>query len=223
MKIVAVTSYRFDKDYLNDYKKNLVGLVDDYIIEYDEQGVFFLDEGRQRKKLIDLASSKGADWVIVMDPDERLEQDAPKRLKELVNNLKGKKALIQVNLRELYTKKHYRVDGLWNQKKRIIAFPLLPDNIYSDNKLHPRRQPLNEDFKLVVTDINLYHLKQINPKLRKQRKDLYNKLDPQHIYQDIGYDYLDDETGLELQEIPVNRMYRPKYRKYKIDKEIFTL
>jgi hypothetical protein len=31
----------------------------------------------------------------------------------------------------------------------------------------------------------------------------------------VGYDYLDDEDGLELQEIPGGREFSPKYKKWK--------
>ena len=62
-----------------------------------------------------------------------------------------------------------------------------------------------------VTDINLYHLKMIAPKRRQARRDLYNHLDPERKLQAIGYDYLTDEEGLELENIPVHRFYDPPF------------
>ncbi len=223
MKIIAVTSYRFDSDYLEDYQKNLAPLVDDYVIDYDKDGVFFLEEGKQRKRLIDLAASKGADWVIVVDPDERLEKNATKKFKKIIENWRGEKIMLQVNFRELYTPDAYRVDGVWKNKTRIIAFPVFSDNEYSQARIHTLKQPLNSDFRKINTHINLYHLKHINPRLRKHRKEIYEKLDPDNQYQKMGYNYLDDESGIKLKSIPFYRTYQPVYREYRIDEAMFDI
>jgi len=37
---------------------------------------------------------------------------------------------------------------------------------------------------------------------------------PDNSRQRIGYDYLYDEAGIELEEIPRGREYYPKYRKW---------
>lgn len=226
MKIVAVTNYRFDKDYLEDWKKNLEPLVDDYVTVYDENGTLYKDESRARMRLYELAKQKGADWVVVMDPDERIEKHAAKKIKKIIRKLEqhgSPRAALKFHLRELYKPSAYRLDGIWGKKEKHAIFSVKDDNIFSDAKLHVPREPQNTDLKVINTGLNIYHLKHIKPELRKHRKEIYNKLDPDHKFQSFGYDYLDDEQGISLKRIPFGRTYLPEYRNYKIDKEIFKI
>ena len=222
-KIIAATYYKFDKDYLEDYKKNLAPLVDDFLLVEDKNAGFMYDEGNFRKRLIDQAKNMGADWIVVLDPDERLEKSAPRKLRKMIIENHGKKVMFKLNFRELYESNKYRHDGEWGKKIRIPIFPILIDNIYSNQKLHTPKQPLNSDYEIIDTNLNIYHLKHIKSELRNHRKELYEKLDPNHKFQTIGYDYLDDDTGMELKKIPSLRMYKPKYRNYKIDEGIYKI
>ena len=52
----------------------------------------------------------------------------------------------------------------------------------------------------------------ISPERRQARRDFYRALDPKNAYQTIGYDYLGDETGLVLKEVPDSRQYRPLHQ-----------
>jgi len=225
MKIIAVTSYKFDKDYLEDWKRNLRTLVDDYLIIYDKEGDFFKDEGKYRQLQYKLAKEKGGEWVVVLDPDERFEKGAAKKIKDIIKRYgnNADRLVLKFNFRELYEPKKYRVDGVWGKKVRFAVFRLKNDNIYSDKQLHTPKEPQNSDVKIIETDLNIYHLKHIKPELRKNRKDIYNKLDPQHKFQGIGYDYLDDETDMKLKGIAIGRGYCPKYRDYEIDERIFKI
>jgi len=83
-KIVAITYYKFDKDYLEDYKNNLSPLVDDFLIVEDKEAGLMYDEGNFRKRLLQKAKRMGADWVVVLDPDERLEKKAIKKIRKLI-------------------------------------------------------------------------------------------------------------------------------------------
>lgn len=49
--------------------------------------------------------------------------------------------------------------------------------------------------------------------------DIYEHLDSNHKYRLIGYDYLTDETGLNLSKIPRQGIYWPLYREYHMDDE----
>lgn len=222
VRIVALVSYKYDEDYLADLKGNLDGLVDEVILRYDDDGSFWKHEGQYRKDMLAQAQRAGADYVIVIDPDERLERSARRKLRQLAEEHHGEKVLFELNFRELYAPNKYRVDGLWGRKSRVMLFPLRPDNVYSDAKLHAPRQPLNSDYTTIATGLNVYHLKHIEPQLRSHRKQIYNKLDPEGALNgDAGYDYLDDETGMELVRIPLGRGYAPRYRQYRIDPAIF--
>lgn len=226
MKIVAVTNYRFDKDYLDDWKKNLKPLVDDYVIIYDEDGFFHVNEGEARKKQYEMARAIGADWIVVLDVDERIEKRAAKKIRKIIKSFEksgSPRAALRLSFKELYEPNKYRVDGLWGGKMRNAIFSAKEDNIYSDARLHTPREPQNKDLLIVDTGLNIYHLKHINPKLRRHRTKIYNKLDPAHEFQDVGYDYLNDETGMMLDKIPFGRTYLPKYKDYQIDSKIFDV
>jgi len=119
----------------------------------------------------------------------------------------------------MYTPKKYRIDGVWGQKKRYPLFPVFPGQKFMNFHVHQPWHPINKDYNLIDTDINIYHLKMIDPQNRKDRKFLFNKLDPRKEIQKIGYDYLDDETGLKLERIPFARKYIPPYKKGYIIKQ----
>jgi hypothetical protein len=46
---------------------------------------------------------------------------------------------------------------------------------------------------------------------REARRDLYNSLDPDRLYQSIGYDYLAEDEGAVLERIPRGRDYHPQH------------
>lgn len=83
-KITALTYYRFDEDYLEDYRKNLKNLCDDYLIIKDIEGGLMHAEGEYRQRLYQQAYEQGTKWAVVLDPDERLEKRAGKILKKLI-------------------------------------------------------------------------------------------------------------------------------------------
>lgn len=47
-------------------------------------------------------------------------------------------------------------------------------------------------------DLLLYHLRMIRKQDREARVERDLRIDPDHVWQDIGYDYLLDERGMEL-------------------------
>ena len=222
-RVTAITYFRFDRDYLHDYKRNLRRLCDDFLIVEDTEGGLMHSEGEYRQRLYRKALDQGSKWAVVLDPDERIELRGIRKLSHLMAKAEqdGIPTVFRFDYRELYTPTQYRSDGIWGHKERMAVFPLLGGNVYSDADLHMPKQPLNADYRIVDTGINIYHLKHINPALRAQRRDLYEHLDPNHKYQSIGYDYLTDETGLALYKIPLSRMYWPLYHEYHMDDAIF--
>ena len=54
---------------------------------------------------------------------------------------------------------------------------------------------------LQLLDNRLYHLKMIDFQDREKRVKLYEKLDPDHKMQKIGYQYLKDESGVILESV----------------------
>lgn len=221
--VVAVISYKFDADHLVDLQENISGLADTCIIQFDEHGELLRNEGRYREAMVRRAEAAGADYILSIDPDERLEKRAARRMRKLLRKHLGERVLFEFHVRELYTPTEYRVDGVWGRKSRILIFPAFADNEYSSGKLHTLHQPINDGYRAIHTGLNLYHLKHISAELRKNRRDTYTALDPESKFNAAGYDYLDDESGMVLRRITGGRSYGPRYREYRIDPGIFAI
>ena len=56
-------------------------------------------------------------------------------------------------------------------------------------------------------DLRIYHLRMIDPADRRARAARYERIDPDHVWQPIGYDYLLDDAGLELTAVEPGRGY----------------
>jgi hypothetical protein len=223
LKVIAVISYKYDEDHLEDLSQNLSGLADEIIFIFDSNGDLLRNEGAYREGLVRKAEQGGADYMIAIDPDERFERRTAARMRKLMKKYRGQRVFFEFNYREMYSPKKYRFDGIWGTKTRIMIFPLFEDNVYSDARLHSPHQPLNTEYKSIHTGLNVYHLKHIRSDLRENRRDTYKSLDPTGKYNPPGYDYLDDNTGLRLKRIGMRRSYLPRYRHYEIDPAIFDI
>ncbi len=58
-----------------------------------------------------------------------------------------------------------------------------------------------------MLDYNIYHLKMLNHADRVKRAELYEKLDPEHKMQSIGYAYLVDCKDMELCQVSSEKKY----------------
>ncbi len=210
-RVIAIFSFRYDADLVPDLIENLRPIVDGYVA-YDDRGASkaYTDERARKAVLRKEAREMGAEWLLCIDPDERLEMATSERIKTMTNAIAP--VIWTFGLREMYTPTAYRVDGGWKKKRLGCLFPVIDRQIFSDVPLHGQRAPLNPKYKKRDSGLNLYHLKMIDAERRKARRDFYKALDPESDYQKIGYDYLGDETGLELEEVPASRLYRPLYR-----------
>ena len=157
------------------------------------------------KKVRDL----GADWVLVVDPDERLDSSFLRDLHEIVD-LSDDNTVYGLRLRALWNGyDQFRVDGIWGDRIQYRLFPVNHEIVYAINrkKLHHRWYPDSLLGHEAILDYDLYHLKTIMPEARAKRAALYNSLDPHKVYQSIGYDFMTDEQGLTLQKILPEHQY----------------
>lgn len=224
-RIVAALGVRYDKELLPDLIRNLP-FVDDFAILYDfGRKDLWGNEYQFRMKLKKMAEEKRADWILAIDPDERLERFAGWKIRKMVELINDDR-ILQFNLREMWTPNSYRVDGIWGTKTRLRLYPVCNDQNYLKYNIQVPPYPINNKgdplFPVLDTGLNIYHLKMIEPENRKLRAEVFKKLDPGNKIQKIGYDYLNDENGIKLKKIPFLRNYHPKYKKYifKIPKEI---
>jgi hypothetical protein len=210
MKLVLVFAYRYDYKLVPGLLKNTEGFVDDYVAYDDRNSTeIYSHEGSIRLSLIEEAKKRGADWILAVDPDERLEISAGKQIRRLIE--KKEKIIYGFNFREMWSSDEYRVDGIWGKKKRFSLFPVFPDQQFMNLSVHSQWHPINSDYIFKETDINLYHFKMINSKNREERKNLYKRIDPNNQIQKIGYDYLTDETNMQLEKISDSHQYFPRF------------
>jgi hypothetical protein len=214
-KLVAIFGHRYEPMWMvKQAVKNLKPIVDDFAI-LDDRGhdKLWRHEGEYRKILRNMALDKGATWLLVTSPDERWEVSATHKIWSEIN--KGRREIVLGGqLREMWTPNKYRIDGIWGRKARYRIFPISKnqDGIFENHHIQSPCYPTK--YPLLKLDLNIYHLKMIGLKNRIMRAKVFKKLDPDNSRQDIGYDYLYQEEGMELESIPRGREYYPSYRKW---------
>jgi len=215
-KCIAVFSFRYDAHLVPDLIENLRPVVDGWI-SWDDRNAnsAFTGDNARRKTLIQAAYDAGAQWVLAIDPDERLEQGAAQQLRWLTRV--PWRHSYWFRLRELYAPDAYRVDGIWGRKRQVRLFrlfdhqfPVAERGTFETAELHQPWHPRNR--WTGDSGLNLYHLKMITAERRQARSALYSALDPQRQFQRIGYDYLAKDDGAVLETIPVRRRYLPEHR-----------
>lgn len=211
-RLLAVFSYRYDAHLVPAMLANIEPLVDGWIAFDDRTSRdVFSNEVARRSALLNAAVEAGAAWALAVDPDERFEPALASALPALCDDAPAPRAYTFA-LREMYTDRHYRVDGVWGQKRQARLLSLNGGVVAPQGELHLPWSAFIPAAQLSHTDYNLYHLKMITPERRKARADLYNYLDPERRMQRIGYDYLADDAGAQLEQIPDGREFTPTHR-----------
>lgn len=170
------------------------------------------DEMGNHGKLLDAAARHGAEWVLSIDADERLEHDFRRRCERVIRRGRwlGYTAY-GLRLRDLWdSPDRYRVDGIWGQKTVPRLYALRSDHRLDRRALHGSKAPRQAriEGRYPIADLNIYHLGMLTPELRAARRARYERLDPTARWQpEVGYAYLTDESGLQLRDIPEGREY----------------
>lgn len=207
---MAVFSFRYDAHLVPALVANIEPLVDGWV-SYDDragEGVFS-NEVRRRTMLLHAAREAGAAWALAVDPDERFESALAGEIGRMVQTEDA--SAYTFALREMYSPEHYRVDGVWGQKRQARLLSLGKGIVAPAGDLHLSWASFIPNPRLRDTNYNLYHLKMITPERRSARAALYKHLDPGGSMQRIGYDYLADDTGAELERIADGRHYHPPH------------
>lgn len=208
-RIYAAFSFRYDDHLVPALIDNIAPIVDGWVCYDDRQATeVFSNEVQRHFDLIAAAKRHGADWILAIDPDERIERNARRKLVKLVN--KDRRIAWSVRLRELYEPGSYRVDGLWGKKRLSRFFPAFWPPRQQPASLHGNWFP-DGWFPAKRCNINLYHLKMLTPQRRLARSRLYKFLDPENRFQPIGYDYLADDGSAIFETIPPGREFHPPH------------
>lgn len=209
-RLLACFSYRYDAHLVPALLENIAPLVEGWVA-FDDRGRdgLFTSEPARRRLLLERARALGAGWVLAVDPDERFESGVAAGMARL---LRAEGPVVWTfRLRELYAADRYRVDGVWGEKRAGRLFPLREGQRFSEAALHAPWHATQPPPLYRHSDFNLYHLKMILPERRRARRDLYNHLDAERRFQALGYDYLAEEAGAALEEIPPGRGYSPPH------------
>ncbi len=169
------------------------------------------DEVDNNRRLVRAAIAHGADWIIALDADERVEHRFRDRAERAIR--RGRRLGIEAfatPMHELWDSPHqWRADGVWGRKGPARLFGARPDHSFDPRPLHGSKAPMQaRRFGIFVpADVRIYHLHMIDRAARLARRARYEELDPESLFQPIGYAYLTEESGLELK--PVRRRRRP--------------
>lgn len=174
------------------------------------------DETRTRAALYAAAGRHGADWLVAVDADERLEDGFGARARGQVVRLERRGiAAAAIRVPELWgAPDRIRVDGVWQERWRSRLFRWRPDAVLDQSALHGHWAPLDARVNggFVPVDLVAYHLRMIDPDDRIARVRRYRELDRADTWQSGGYEYLLDESGLRTEPLPPDRGYAPLHR-----------
>ena len=162
-----------------------------------------------RRMLIEAAWEHGADWLLGIDADERLETGFRSRAEQELDRADALGAqAMWVDFKELWDPGHYRSDGIWGRKRKACLFRSSREHVFDDRRVHSFWASVPEpQGGWPLAELRIYHLRMIEPADRVARAQRYERIDPDHVWQTIGYDYLLDETGLELTAVEPERAY----------------
>jgi glycosyltransferase involved in cell wall biosynthesis len=170
------------------------------------------DQPDNHRRLVEAALRHGADWIIAIDADERLEREFRARAERVI--ARGASiglTAFGVHFRELWdSPRLFRVDGIWGWKTQPRFFRALADHQFDERPIHGAKAPLQGKVRgsFPIADLIIYHLRMVQRQDREARRRRNERLDPQARYQPgLGYAYLTDETDLLLRSVPRRRGY----------------
>jgi hypothetical protein len=168
------------------------------------------DERGNHRRLVAGGLRHGADWLLVVDADERVERRFRDRAERAITRgrLLGIEAF-RVRMLELWdSPDEYRIDGPWAVKWPPRLWRARADHVFDDRQLHGVKAPLQARWRgrFPLADLRMYHLGMLSADDRQARRRLYEQLDPDARWQPgVGYAYLTDERGLDLRRVAWSR------------------
>lgn len=170
------------------------------------------DEVGNYRALVAAGLRHGAEWLLSLDADERVEREFRTRCERVIRRGRFLRyTAYAVHMLELWNSTgEYRVDGIWGSKTPARLFKARENHEFDTRPLHATKAPLQSSIarSFPVADLNVYHLGMLHRENREARRRRYEKLDPENRWQrKVGYAYLTDEGGLQLRGITAGREY----------------
>src|SRR5690606_29458610 len=129
-----------------------------------------------QRKTLEKAGIKRGDCILVTSPDERWENNAQRVIRDVIDNT-SKPTIYKFHLREMFNPTDYRTDGIWGMKTRPSLYPYLPNQKFSKKRIQQLPTHVNGVYKIQLLNINIYHLKNIEPESRAERVAAYKLTD----------------------------------------------
>jgi hypothetical protein len=234
-RIYALVQFRDEMRYLPGLFENLAGQVDGVIAiddqSSDDSAAFVaaqplvrellrvapgelgeLEDRVLHRRLTEAAWEHDARWLLGVDADERLEEAFRARAEgEIARAEAAGEDALWVHFRELWDRPdRMRVDGLWGAKRKLCLYRSAREHVFHDGRLHLHWASMaTAPEERRQADLRIYHLRMIEPQDRRARVARYERLDPDHEHQPIGYRYMLDEQGIERAALEPGRGYRP--------------
>lgn len=229
--IIVGYAVRNEPSWLVDQFRENLGWVDGFAeVDNRRQTGGWGHEGEMRaqvRRAVFKAAGRGPAWLLQLDPDERLQDDACVKVPAALNRathdvgigrdrIDTRRCVFRFPLREMWSPTTYRTDNGWAAKKpRARLFYLTREwpQSFVKKPIHCRVAPM-ETAGVVDLDVWLYHLKNIEPANRTERAAAYLAADPTFRYQrreGKSWDWIADETGLVEESIPAGREFTPAY------------
>lgn len=208
--VIAIFSFRYDIGLVSGLIENISPSIHGYVSLDDRDALEVLtNEADRQLALYRAAEEMGANWIFVVDPDERYE-DTLVEIMQFLTTEEGP-VVWTMNCREMFNDTQYRYDGIWSNRARQRLFPCHPGMEPGTDRLHANWTRNAHKLPVKASGIDFYHLRMATPERRALRRRLYAASDPARVFQNIGYDYLDDERGMQLRTVPTGRKFTPAH------------
>lgn len=164
------------------------------------------DCGALREKAFLKAVEKGADWVLLLDGDEVLEEKAENMLRLICNTLPKEINCVDFFVSNFWkSNRYYRVDGVFGDQKASRLLRVVPGKrLMHDKSPHVPYEYEGEGLSTKYLSVfRLKHYSFVNKDVPLKKYIYYSKVD------DANYGYLLSESTLGLQIF--NPEYNPLY------------
>ncbi|MGH3475425.1 MAG: hypothetical protein ACRDQD_01155 [Nocardioidaceae bacterium] len=225
----AVAGWRYEPEWLVEGLRANLSWCDQVVIVDDRARTeLWVHEGEyrhmQRAALIE-AGARPWDWILVTSPDERWSRGAGQTIRRLAQH--RLRVVYEFQLREMWTRHHWRIDGQWGRKRRQRLFPFLPDQMFDGGRIQTQPTPTGDGYsRRFLPRPCVYHVENIDPASRVERAIVYDvlspgsadvdppakwlKVDPEGRYiTRYGFAYLADPRGVRLARVPSGEITPP--------------
>lgn len=198
--VVCAYARKYEPQFMVDDLRENCAWVDGFVEldQRDRTDELWSRRDERVARLRELAEGAGADWCLIMDPDERLERSAESEVRRAVGGDPATR--YSFPLLELWTPETHRVDGPWGRKTRRRLFHL--------------RTPMRR--RVLLESVLMFHLKMVEPENRPLRAEVHRRANTWDN-KTLGFDYLEEETGLVTEPLPAGRGFDPPYRPYRFE------